>query len=183
MDALEELVSEILWLEGYSVQTSVKIELTKEENRLIGRHSSPSWELDIVAYHGRENLLRVVECKSYFDSAGVKASSFDGSSPDDAERFRLFNEPELRRIVFNRLCLQLAASGACREMPQVRLSLACGKVRNEDRAAIRAHFERQGWEIWDESWLRKRLEHMARQGYEDQVSAVVAKLFSRWKVE
>ena len=183
MEALEELVSEILWLEGYSVRTSVKVELTKEENRLIGRHSLPCWELDIVAYHGRENLLRVVECKSYFDSAGVKASSFDGISPDDAERFKLFNEPELRRIVFNRLCLELAASGACREMPQVRLSFACDKVRNEDRAAIRAHFERQGWELWDESWLRKRLEHMAQQGYEDQGSAVVAKLFSRGKVE
>ena len=183
MDALEELVSEILWLEGYSVRTSVKVELTEEENRLIGRHSSPRWELDIVAYHGRDNLLRVVECKSYFDSAGIKASSFDGTSPDAAERFKLFNETELRRIVFNRLCLQLAASGACREMPQVRLSLACGKVRNEDRAAMRAHFESQGWELWDESWLRKRLEHMAEQGYEGQVSAVMAKLFSRGKVE
>jgi hypothetical protein len=167
MDALKELVSEILWLEGYSVRTSVKVELTKEENRLIGRHSLPCWELDIVAYHDRENLLRVVECKSYFDSAGVKASSFDGTSSDDAERFKLFNEPELRRIVSNRLCLDLATPGAGRETPQVRLSLACDKVRNEDRAAIRAHFDRQGWELWDESWLRKRLEHMTQQGYED----------------
>lgn len=154
MDALKELVSEIFWLEGYSVRTSVEVELTKEENRLIGGHSLPCWELDIVAYHGRENLLRVVECKSYFDSAGVKASSFDGTSLNDAERFKLFNEPELRRIVFNRLCLDLATPGAGREMPQVRLALACDKVRNEDRAAIRAHFDRKGWELWDESWLR-----------------------------
>jgi hypothetical protein len=167
MDALKELVSEIFWLEGYSVRTSVEVALTKVENRLIGGHSLPCWELDIVAYHGRENLLRVVECKSYFDSAGVKASSFDGTSLDDAERFKLFNEPELRRIVFNRLCLDLATPGAGREMPQVRLSLACDKVRNEDRAAIRAHFDRQGWELWDESWLRKRLEHMTQQRYED----------------
>jgi hypothetical protein len=124
MDALKELVSEIFWLEGYSVRTSVEVELTKEENRLIGGHSLPCWELDIVAYHGRENLLRVVECKSYFDSAGVKASSFDGTSLNDAERYKLFNEPELRRIVFNRLCLDLATPGAGREMPQVRLALA-----------------------------------------------------------
>jgi hypothetical protein len=32
---------------------------------LIGRHSSPRWEVDIVAYRGRDNLLQVVECKSY----------------------------------------------------------------------------------------------------------------------
>lgn len=72
--AFEQLVSEILWMEGYWVRTSVKVELTKEEKRLIGRHSSPRWELDIVAYNGRDNLLRVVECKSYFDSVGATVS-------------------------------------------------------------------------------------------------------------
>jgi hypothetical protein len=37
MDAFEQLVSEILWREGYRVRTSVKVELTKEEEREIGR--------------------------------------------------------------------------------------------------------------------------------------------------
>jgi len=64
MDAFEQVVSEILWMSGFWVRTSVKVELTKEEKRLIGRHSSPRWELDIVGYSGRENLLRVVEFKS-----------------------------------------------------------------------------------------------------------------------
>jgi len=39
--------------------------------REIGRPSSPRWELDIVAYSGRDNLLLVVECKSRLDSQGV----------------------------------------------------------------------------------------------------------------
>jgi hypothetical protein len=184
MDAFEQVVSEILWMEGYWVRTSVKVELTKEEKVLIDRHSSPRWELDIVAYNGRDNLLRVVECKSYFDSVGVKASCFDGSSPNDGKRYKLFNEPKLRQVVFNRLCLQLAAVGACRDAPQVRLSLACGKVRNEtDRAAISTHFEAQGWDFYDERWLRERLQRMAQQGYENHVSAVVAKLLLRGKLE
>jgi len=184
MDAFEQLVSEILWMEGYWVRTSVKVELTKEEKRLIGLPSSPRWEIDIVAYNGRDNLLRVVECKSYFDSVGVRASAFDGSNADHAIRYKLFNKPELRKIVFGRLCLQLAQAGACRAAPEVRLSLACGKVRNEvDRAAIRAHFEAQGWEFWDEAWLRERLQRMAKQGYENQVSAVVSKLLLRGRVE
>lgn len=70
MDAFEQLVSEILWMEGYWVRASLKVELTKEEKKAIGRPSSPRWELDIVAYSGRDNLLRVVECKSYLDSRG-----------------------------------------------------------------------------------------------------------------
>jgi hypothetical protein len=49
MDAFEQVVSEILWLEGNWVRQSVKVELTKEEKRAIGRPSSPRWELDIVA--------------------------------------------------------------------------------------------------------------------------------------
>jgi hypothetical protein len=40
MDAFEQLVSEILWMEGYWARTSVKVELTKEEKREIGRHSA-----------------------------------------------------------------------------------------------------------------------------------------------
>jgi len=40
-------------MSGFWVRTSVKVELTKEEKCLIGRHSSPQWELDIVSYNGR----------------------------------------------------------------------------------------------------------------------------------
>src|ERR1700691_5039850 len=100
---------------GFWVRTSVKVELTKEEKRLIRRHSSPRWELDIVGYNGRDNFLRIVECKRYFDCTGVRASGFDGSNADHAKRYKLFNEPELRRVVFNRLCLQFVESGACRQ--------------------------------------------------------------------
>lgn len=79
MDDFEQLVSEILWMEGYWVRSSVKVELTKEEKRAINRHSSPRWEIDVVGYKAGENLLRVVECKSYLDSMGVRASAFDGT--------------------------------------------------------------------------------------------------------
>ena len=72
MDAFEQLVSEILWMEGLWVRTSVKVLITKDEKRLIGRPSSPRWEIDIVAYSGRDNLLYAVECKSYLDSRGVR---------------------------------------------------------------------------------------------------------------
>lgn len=183
MDAFEQLVSEILWMEGYWVRTSVKVELTKAEKREIGRHSAPRWELDIVAYSGRENLLRVVECKSFLNSRGVRATGFDGSNPREAVRYKLFNDAELRRVVFNRLRLQFTESGACQPEPEIRLCLACGKVYESGRADLHAHFAAQGWDLWDEPWLREKLKHMATLGYENQVSAVVAKLLLRGKVE
>lgn len=80
MDAFEQVVAEILWLQGHWVRTSVKVELSKEEKKRIQRPSSPRWELDIVAYSGRSNLLSVVECKSYLDSSGVHFKGFDSAT-------------------------------------------------------------------------------------------------------
>jgi hypothetical protein len=183
MDAFEQLVSEILWMEGYWVRTSVKVEITPEEKRAIGRHTSPRWELDIVAYSGRDNALRVVECKSYLDSRGVLLRGFDGSDPKTAERYKLFADPALRGIVFERLRLQFAQSGACPADARVQLCLACGRIATEgDRAGMHTLFKARDWELWDEPWLRERLAKMASKGYENQVSAVVAKLLLRGKV-
>ncbi len=162
-------------MEGYWVRTSVKVELTKEEKRQIGRPSSPRWELDIVAYGGRDNLLRVIECKSYLDSHGVALRAFDGSDTKSAERYKLFSDDGLRSVVLKRLRLQLAESGACRRDAEVKLSLACGRIATDaDRAGLHKHFAEKGWELWDEPWLRERLKRMSDRGYENQVSAVVA---------
>jgi Holliday junction resolvase len=38
---------------------------------LIGRPSSPRWDIDIIAYKGAINEVLVVECKSYLDSRSV----------------------------------------------------------------------------------------------------------------
>lgn len=184
MDAFEQLVSEILWMEGYWVRTSVKVELTKEEKKAIGRPSSPRWELDIVAYGGRDNLLLIVECKSYLDSRGVALRAFDGNDKRFAERFKLFGDNKLRDVVFARLSKQFATSGACQPDPTVRLCLACGRIAsNADREGLHKHFAERGWELWDEPWLRERLQVMSARGYENQVSAVVAKLLLRGKVD
>jgi hypothetical protein len=184
MNAFEQLVSEILWMEGYWVRTSVKVELTKDEKRQIGRPSSPRWELDIVAYSGRDTLLKVIECKSYLDSRGVALRAFDGSDDKFAERFKLFSDDTLRNVVFERLRLQFAESGACRPNAEVKLCLACGRIASDtDRTGLHKHSAEKGWELWDELWLRERFKRMSDQGYENQVSAVVAKLPFRGKVE
>jgi hypothetical protein len=183
MDAFEQLVSEILWMDGYWVRTSVKVNLTKEEKREIGIATAPRWELDIVAYSGRDNLLRVVECKSFLDSRGVDFAAFSGTNETFARRFKLFNKPAVRHVVFNRLCLQFTACGACAPDPEVRLALACGKIVESGRANLRSHFANEGWDLWDEAWLREKLRQLAGSGYENQVSAVVAKLLLRGRID
>ena len=180
MDAFEQVVSEILWDQGYWVQTSVKVNLTKEDKLAINRPSSPRWELDVVAYNGRGNILRVIECKSYLDSRGVAAADIIHPRPDAVSRYKLFTDTKLREVVFNRLSKQMAENGFCRTDPEIRLGLACGKVRTDkDRADLRTHFGAQGWDFLDEAWLDEKLSGLAKGDYENQVSSVVAKILRR----
>jgi len=127
----EQVVSEIFWREGYWVPTSFKVELSKKEKQAIGRPSSPRWELDVIAYNARNNILKVIECKSYIDSRGVAIRAFDGSNEGFAKRFKLFGDKQLRNVVFSRLRKQFTESGACRKNPKVKLRLACGRIATE----------------------------------------------------
>ncbi len=131
MDAFEQVVAEILWREGYWVRTSFKVELTKEEKRLIGRASTPRWEIDVVAFNAQRNEIKAIECKSYMDSRGVKFIGFDPSS-SESSRYKLFNDNNLREIVFGRLRTQLAEKGMCTPTTIVKLCLACGRVASSD---------------------------------------------------
>jgi hypothetical protein len=183
MDAFETVVSEILWRDGYWVQNSLKVELTKEEKVAIARPSTPRWELDIVAYSGRRNELLVVECKSYLDSIGVQFRAFDGTDGILANRFKLFNDATLRNIVLNRLRLQLFEAGLINQDPSIKLVLVCGKiVRDKDRGLLREHFGRSGWLLWDAQWLKEKLKSMSEGGYENSPVAVVAKLLLRSRI-
>jgi hypothetical protein len=49
MDAFEQVVSEMLWMDGFWVQTSVKVNLTPKEKEIVGKRTMPRPELDIVA--------------------------------------------------------------------------------------------------------------------------------------
>ena len=99
MDAFEQVVSEILWMKGLWIRTSVKVDLTPEDKKAIDRPTSPRWELDIVAYSGRDNLLFVVECKSYLNSRGVTIAGLSGTDKATASRYKLFIDKKLREVV------------------------------------------------------------------------------------
>jgi hypothetical protein len=175
MDAFESVVAVLLERKGYWTRTSVKVELTKEEKRLIGRPSSPRWEIDVVAYKGSTNSLLVVECKSYLNSPGVRFSSFDGSSEREADRYKLFNEEGLRKVVFNRLSMQLVESGFCPKPPEITLCLVAGNIY-QDAKPIQEYFKKNGWELWDADWLRNELEILSKSGYDNTIVAIVSKL-------
>jgi hypothetical protein len=157
---------------------ALKSELTKAEKREIGRHSSPRWELDVVAYGGKANELLVVECKSFLDSPGVECGAFDGSNPAASKRYKLFCDETLRRVVLRRLRRQLTAGGFCARRPRIQLCLAAGKIRG-DESWLSAYFQKNGWKLWGPGFIRAELKALRETGYENSVAAVVAKLLLR----
>lgn len=177
MDAFEALVGTLLEHYGFWIRPSFKVELTVAEKRAISRPSSPRWELDLVAYRGSTNEVLMIECKSYLDSTGVRIGALNGAEARFAERFKLFNDPALLRVVRRRLVLQLVQGGFCRPRPKVTLCLAAGRIANEaHRAALKRLFRRRRWLLLDDAWLKGGLVMVAGGGYQNDIASVVAKL-------
>jgi hypothetical protein len=149
--------------------------LTKEEKKKIGNPSMPRPEIDVLAYSARRNELKIIECKSFLDSRGVKSAELRGEVKSG--RYKLFNNRRLRSAVISRLKRQLIESGACREGVSTVLCLACGKVASEkDRNDLRVFFEEKRWQLFDDRWIAKKVREKSNFGYENEVSTVVAKL-------
>src|SRR5436190_21893483 len=136
----------------------------KPRSKPTGRPSAPRWELDIVAYSGRENELLVVECKSYLDSAGVRAASFDGPKAAKETRYKLFSDELLRRVVLSRLETQLVEQGFCPAGTKARLCLAAGNIHG-DPVPLRAIFDAKGWKLFERSWFISVLEALEPDSY------------------
>jgi hypothetical protein len=177
VDAFEQLVAELFLTEGYWVETSVKVELTKDEKRAIGRYSTPRWEIDVIVFSARDNEVLAIECKSFLDSRGVQwAELQDGHA---SNRYKLFREPGTREVVLERLRRQLVESGRCNETVTVRLAMAAGKVNRGDDQRLAEHFEVNDWAFFGPAWLRARLHRLSTMSYSNQVAAVVARLLLR----
>jgi len=178
MDSFEQVVATILGRNGCWVRTSVKVALTPDEKREIGRPSAPRWELDVVAYSGSRNELLVVECKSYLDSYGVRSTSFEGPKASEETRYKLFSDEVLRRVVLSRLEKELAEQGFCPAGTRATLCLAAGKIYG-DPAPLRAFFEKNRWRLFEAAWLAEGLQRLADESYDNSVASVVAKLLLR----
>ena len=180
MDSFESIVKTIFESKGYWVKTSFKVDLTKAEKRKIGRPSSPRWELDVVAYRGASNELLVIECKSYLDSAGVKADELMNARRPN--RYKLFNDKRLRDVVFARLATQMVKLGSCRKNTSVKLCLAAGKVATEkDEKELVEHFKVRAWGFYPGTWIEDELRKLSHAGYENNVAIGTTKLLTKNK--
>jgi hypothetical protein len=178
MDAFEQLAADLFWNDGYWVQTDVKVELTREDKLAIGRHSSPRWEIDLIAFNAAANELLALECKSYLDSGGVHAAHFAEGSKY-AHRYKLFHEDVLRATVLERLRWQCIERRLCPPNVVVRLGMIHAHASDQNASRLAEIFAENGWLLFGPEWLRSHLARIAQGSYENSTAAVVAKLLLR----
>jgi hypothetical protein len=96
------------------------------------------------------------------------------------ERYKLFNEDNLRKVVFYRLVTQLVKSGSCPKNISVKLCLAAGNVSTtKDREEISEHFKSKDWGFYSDEWIKHELVNLAGSRYENEVSIVTTKILTR----
>ncbi len=167
MDAFEQLIATLFRRMGYWIRADFRVELD--------RGNRP--QIDLLAYRPKENLLRICECKSWMESAGVTFRHFERPDAKD-DRLWLFNDDRRRENVLAHLTQQLVDADLCLPDPKIKLCLACGHIANEtDRAKISSHFESKGWILFDENQICDELAKAAgKRKYEDDLAVIVAKL-------
>lgn len=147
-DGFEQAVQRLLEAEGFWVRRAVKVNLSQDEKRQIGKTSAPRPIVDMVALHLARGELLALEAKSYADTPGVKLAQMQEEHEVPAGRFKLFTSERYRTIVLARLKQDLLEAGMALPEMQVRLGLIAGKVNQGQSQAIRELMEARGWLFW-----------------------------------
>ena len=179
MDYFEEISSKLLEEQGYWIRRSLKIDLSKEEKRDIGKHTIPRPEIDIVALDFRKNMVVAFEAKSFLDSPGVDYEELVKEHEVPEGRYKIFTCQNYREIVLRKLKEQLIAIGMANEKTQVSLGLIAGKVQKKKEEAIRELFNQRGWVFWSPSDVREKVVKLTEMGYENHAAVITAKILLR----
>ena len=179
MDSFEQLVGKLLSAEGWWIRQGFKVELTKEEKREIGKPSMPRHEIDILAYKPAQSELMWVECKSYLDSTGVPVGAFTNEEHNDRNRYKMFVDEKLRKVVSNALVRQLVGAQLILPNPKITYALVAGKIRGRDEEELVNHFNSNNWVLYTPTKLVEMITNFADSGYEDDLAMITAKILLR----
>lgn len=179
MDHFEGIVATLLEADGYWVRRSFKVNVTKEEKRLIGKHSIPRPEIDLLALNFAKNEVIAFEAKSFLDSPGVNFKELSETHDIPEGRYKLFTSVRYRSIVFKRLLEDLISLGMADASTEIRLGLAAGNVHKEHAPIIRDFMQENEWLFWSPDDIKAKVTALAEKRYENDASIITAKILMR----
>lgn len=138
----------------------------------------PRPEIDLVALNMRDNILLLVEVKSFLDSQGVR---YSGVSRHEgfSGRYKLFTSPVYQQIVSDRLREQYLQQGLISEETMINYALAAGNIYSGEEDKIREHFISKGWILISPIEIKQKIKLLAQKGWEDNEITITAKLIMR----
>jgi hypothetical protein len=172
MEGFESIVSAIFEHQKYWVRRNMRLELPVE--RRSKRHS-PRPEVDIVAYSPAAQEVLAVECKSWLNSAGVRAKHFLSPGPKAIQRYRLFLDNAYWKAVCEGLFSELNLGDIS---PNFRRCLVAGKVPLADVQALNDKFQAEGWVFHGPDWVCAGLKEFQKSRYQNDAVIMAVKLLS-----
>ncbi len=181
MDHFESIISTLLEAEHYWVRKSFKVTLTKQEKRLVGKHSIPRPEIDLLALDFSKNEVIAFEAKSYLDSQGVKLADLQKEHAIQEGRYKLFTSPKYRALVLKKLLQNLVDCGMANLETKITLGLAAGKVYQKQSEPMREFMKQKDWIFWSPEDIKRKIEALAepKRGYENDPAIITAKILMR----
>lgn len=207
MDAFEQIVTMVLETRGYWVRNGFWVDLSPQVRELIGRPTTPRWELDMLAFRPGNKEVIAVECRSYLDAIGVTAQDFglprkvrnektgrmqkvpapmSKTKITPENRYKLFLDHNLRSVILNCLQAQLIDQGFITSDTKVRLGFATGKFRSgKDREEVRALFKKpsENLVLISDLEIQQELAQMSRMLNSNDVAMVASKILMRREAE
>ena len=179
MDHFESIICTLLEAEGFWVRRSFKVNLTKEEKRLTGKHTIPRPEIDVLALKVTTGEVFAIEAKSYLDSSGVKLKHLEAEHDKPTGRYKLFTCTNYREIVFSRLKSDLQENGMISTKCRVKLGLVAGKISGKNSDLMKTYMDSRDWLFWSPEEIKNKVTHLANQGYANDPSIITAKILMR----
>lgn len=179
MDAFESIIGQLLEEEKYWVRHSVKIDLTVEEKRQIGKPSTPRPEIDIIALDINANKIYLLEVKSFLDSPGVYYEAVTVEQNQQEGRYKLLTSENYRNVLWKRLRNDWLNSGRINTETSVSFGLIAGKIHKNREAELEEFFTSKKWLFWGPSTIKAKIKQLSYKGYENNAVTIAAKLLTR----
>jgi len=179
MDYFENIILKIFKSDDKWVRQNVKVDLTKEEKRFIGKSSIPRPDIDIVTYQVLKNTIEIWEVKSFLDSTGVKFSELSMVNDIPEGRYKILTSKKYRKTVISRLLIDWCNKGLILPNPIVKIGLAAGKIHSKDKLKIIEYFKNKGWLLLTPSSIFQRLKKLEAIPYENDPYVIASKIIFR----
>lgn len=178
LESFEHIVGVFLEQQEYWVRHSVKIELSKEERKKLGKKmiNTPRPEIDIVAYQPEEDELILIEVKSFLDSDGVKINDLSGKKSREKKRYKLLNDKKYQKLITDSLTRQFLKKRLIKESTKIKYGLAAGKVQPKSESKITDWLNHNGYKYFSPEKIKNTIRNLAHAGWLDDIVTMTAKL-------